>query len=430
MGLASRKKKAVRAAPRKGAKLESPKWDDWEKLSGEEFHRKKTYARTFYYENYKPADLYPYAITWMEKNGYTKEDIRAVKAAPDYEVSITAAICCRLLLDGMPDYNEAEDKYWDTLPGTIGKLKPVSDFVKDRITIAIEKGKNLKQEKEEKDKEESKKPNLYRPSIQELLRNKAYSMTEEIDNFINDFDMTTGSLKTFKPLSLLRKVQAKANHAKIIRQLYAGCYNEYDELLNPPTNSQKKKMTEKELDWYNQLLEGYGYMEMSERKAMYEMYKSIVQACDMIIANAKNDRKPRKKKPVSSEKLVSKLKYCKEHTATGSVSINPIDIIKSGTCIVYNTKTRKIGVYYAKNIDPQGMKRDGTGLSVKGTTMIQFNEDESLQKTLRKPQEQLAIFKKVSKRSLQKEFDSIKSVPIKMNGRINEHTLIIKVFDK
>ena len=75
-----------------------------------------------------------------------------------------------------------------------------------------------------------------------------------------------------------------------------------------------------------------------------------------------------------------------------------------------------------------GLGRDGSGLSVKGTTMIRFKEDESLQKTLRKPQEQLPIFKKITKRSLSKEFNAIKSVETKMNGRINEHTLLLKVF--
>ena len=109
MALAKRKKNIKRASPRRGAKLESPKWEGWETWTGEVFHRKHQAAREFYYQNYKPADLYPFAIQWMENNGYTKEDIRCVKSAPDYELSITAAISCKLLLDGMPDFNQKED---------------------------------------------------------------------------------------------------------------------------------------------------------------------------------------------------------------------------------------------------------------------------------------------------------------------------------
>ena len=47
---------------------------------------------------------------------------------------------------------------------------------------------------------------------------------------------------------------------------------------------------------------------------------------------------------------------------------------------------------------------------------------------MRKPAEQVSQFKKVSKRSLQKQFDEVKSVETKMNGRFNEHTLILRVF--
>ena len=425
MALAKKRKAIKRAPSKRGAKLESPKWDGWEKLSGEDFHRKKEGARSFYYENYQAKDLYAFVFSWMAKNDYTNEDIKLAKLPPEHMLSITCAICCKLLLDGMPDFYQKEDDYWQTLAGTGGNITPVSDFIKKRIAETIEAGKVIKEKKLEVEKEEAKKKNVYRPTIQELLRAKAFSMTNEIDDFINDFEMTSGALKSFKPLSLLRKVQAKANHAKIIKELYEGCYKEYDELINPPST---KNMTEKELDWHNQLIEGYTHLEKSEIKAMYEMYKSIVQACDMIIANANFDRKPRKRKPISAEKVVSKMKFCKEHTETGSVSINPVELVGASIAVVYNTKTRKIGVYHASNIDPMGLGREGSGLSIKGTTMIRFKESESIQKTLRKPQEQLAIFKKITKRSLNKEFNAIKSVETKMNGRINEHTLLLKVF--
>mgnify|MGYP003109010149 CR=1 FL=1 len=425
MALAKKRKAIKRAPSKRGAKLESPKWDGWEKLSGEDFHRKKEGARSFYYENYQAKDLYAFVFSWMAKNGYTNEDIKLAKLPPDHMLSVTCAICCKLLLDGMPDFYQKEDDYWQTLAGTGGNITPVSDFIKKRIAETIEAGKVLKEKKLEVEKEEAKKKNVYRPSIQELLRAKAFSMTNEIDDFINDFEMTSGALKSFKPLSLLRKVEAKANHAKIIKELYEGCFKEYDELVNPPST---KNMTEKELDWHNQLIEGYRHLEKSEILAMHEMYKSIVQACDMIIANAKFDRKPRKRKPVSAEKVVSKMKFMREHTETGTVSINPVDIVGSNVLVVYNTKSRKVGVYHTSNVDPMNQKREGSGLTVKGTTMLRFNEETSVQKTLRKPQEQLKIFKDINKRSLNKQFEAVKSVPTKMNGRINEHTLLLKVF--
>ena len=66
-------------------------------------------------QNYKHVDLYPFVSTWMEKNGYTKEQIKQVKALPGHALSITASISARMLLKGMPDYNKKEDDYWQLL---------------------------------------------------------------------------------------------------------------------------------------------------------------------------------------------------------------------------------------------------------------------------------------------------------------------------
>ena len=87
--------------------------------------------------------------------------------------------------------------------------------------------------------------------------------------------------------------------------------------------------------------------------------------------------------------------------------------------ITYNTKTLKLSIYYPA---------DKNSLSFKGTTLINFDENKSVQKTMRKPAEQISMFKKVAKRSLQKEFSAVKSVETKMNGRFNEQTLILRIF--
>ena len=145
----------------------------------------------------------------------------------------------------------------------------------------------------------------------------------------------------------------------------------------------------------------------------------------MIIAEGKLTRKPRKVKPKSAEKLVAKLKYKQSDEKTALVSINPADIIKAEELWVYNTKTRKIGRYITSVYDPQKQKREGTGLEVKGTTIIRYSETESISKTLRKPVEQLAEFKKCGKIQRKKFFESIKTTETKLNGRINPDTILL-----
>ena len=55
-----------------------------------------------------------------------------------------------------------------------------------------------------------------------------------------------------------------------------------------------------------------------------------------------------------------------------------------------------------------------------------FNEKESIAKTLRKPEQQLAEFNKSGKVQLRKFLPNIKGVETKLNGRINNDTVILK----
>jgi hypothetical protein len=94
---------------------------------------------------------------------------------------------------------------------------------------------------------------------------------------------------------------------------------------------------------------------------------------------------------------------------------------------VFNVKTRKLGKYVASNIDPTGSRRAGSGLQVKGTTIIGFDETQSIQKTLRKPDEQLKDFKAAGKVKLRKFLEDIATTDTKLNGRCNPDTVLLKV---
>jgi len=51
----------------------------------------------------------------------------------------------------------------------------------------------------------------------------------------------------------------------------------------------------------------------------------------------------------------------------------------------------------------------------------------SVQKTVRKPEEKLKEFKAAGKVQLRKFLDDINATDTKMNGRINEETILLKV---
>jgi uncharacterized alkaline shock family protein YloU len=177
-------------------------------------------------------------------------------------------------------------------------------------------------------------------------------------------------------------------------------------------------LSEYDLDQVEQLEEGFAHYSTAQKKAALEMYKKILDACDMIITTQKATKKPRKVKEKSADQLVAKMKYKKIDSDYGIASVSPSGLIGAVCAVVFNTKNRKLGVYVS--VDEDGFK-------VRGTTLLNYNEETSLQKTLRKPQEQLNTFKKTTKARTVKQFEGIKTTETKLNGRFNAETIILAV---
>jgi hypothetical protein len=422
------KKKVVRGAPRikRGNKLTEPSWEGWEEWTGEQYHRANQHARAWYYENYKPADLYPAVWKWMEQNDYTKEQLRQAKAAPSFELSITAGITAKLLMNGMPDYNEKHDKYWESLPGTMGNTAPATKFLKARIERAIEAGTSVVEEKKAIEKENK---DIYVPTIQERIRDQAYVQSEAIDEWLEGWitDPKSFDPKGFNFKVHFQKMGVTQAHARKLKTFYVDALTDFDDLERYPTAGQLKKMSEHDADMWVQLKEGYVHLKKADIKNYRIAIGELLTALEFVIDTAKATRKPRKPKVYSADKIVAKLKYLKVDDKYKLASINPTEVVGASELWVFNTKTRKLGKYIASNIDPKGMKRDGSGLSVKGTTIIGFDEKLSIQKTLRKPEEQLKEFKAAGKVKLRTFLEEIKTTDTKLNGRSNLETVLLKV---
>jgi DNA-directed RNA polymerase beta' subunit len=142
-------------------------------------------------------------------------------------------------------------------------------------------------------------------------------------------------------------------------------------------------------------------------------------ACDQIVGEAKLNKKPRAKKVKPAEELVKKIKFKASDDKLGVTSVPPAQLVGAQGAVVYNTKTRKIGIYTSLN---------SGGLTVKGTSIGNFT-DKSTQKTLRKPELQLRDFKdQNTNRRVEAWFKNIKATEINLNGRLNAETMILKVF--
>lgn len=422
------KKKVVRGAPRikRGNKLTEPSWEGWAEWTGEQYHRAAQSARAWYYENFKPADLYPAVWKWMEQNDYTKEQLSQAKAAHSHELSITAGITAKLLMNGMPDYNKKHDDYWNTLPGTMGNVSPATKFLKASIERAIKAGTSVVEEKKEVEKE---KANVYVPTIQERIRDQARLQAEALEEWLDGFisDRKNFDPKGFDFKKHFQKTGVTQAHARKLKGFYENELDDFKELERFPTAGQLKKMSEHEQDMWAQLKEGYAHLKKADIKMFTTAIEELMTALDFVIDTAKATRAPRKAKPKSATKLVEKLKFLKVDEKFKLASVSPDQIIGASELWVFNIKTRKLGKYVAKNPDPTGMGRDGSGLQVKGTTILGYDEEQSIQKTLRKPEQQLKEFKDAGKVKLRKFLDDIPTTDTKLNGRCNPETILLKV---
>jgi hypothetical protein len=384
-------KKQVIAHRTKTVKDYSPTWDGCETMDADQFMRHFHSAMSYYRLEFSGKDLKPAVIKWMTSVSCTKEDIAAFKRTKDNRCNVTMGAIASCLLRGMPAVREDFNKGRDT-----------TVWLRNEIVQIVAQGKDDIDE----DTVVEVKSTVVQPTIQERVKEAALRMTEEIEDAIEGFhaDPENFDPKAFKMLNLLKGKEVKAAHARIIKTLYSRDLAELEELASGKGDEQLK--------------EGYSHRSKKQIKNLIAFYQEIMSACDMLAQEAKVNRAPRKTKTVPKEKLVAKLKYMKSNEPLKLVSINPADIIGAGELWIFNTKTRKLGKYVAAEFNT---------LNVKGTTITNFNEHTSIQKTIRKPEDKLKEFKAAGKVQLRKFLDDINATDTKLNGRINEDTILLKV---
>jgi hypothetical protein len=165
------------------------------------------------------------------------------------------------------------------------------------------------------------------------------------------------------------------------------------------------------------LKEAYSHLTKKQITILIAFYTNILQVA--IESAPKKQRKPRKKKKMTPERMLRKFQFKKEDSGLKVKSIDPQDIIGCDEFWTFNCKTRKIGFFKAN---------DESGLSVKGTTIQNYDEEISYVKTLRKPEDVLIQVKSTTKSALKKFVAAIRSKNQFNKGRINNETLLLRKF--
>lgn len=295
------------------------------------------------------------------------------KNVPDSWVSGTHASLARMQLQGFP--LRAEDE-----------IQIVFRF------LAIVAGIDADDSRSEKDE-----PN--RPSVQDHMRQQVTPILSDLDALMDDaFDGKRVDYSAFR--DRIKSLDLKAPQFKMIERYLTKHLTEWRLAFNKEDE---------------QLAEGYAYLTAQRFQHIINGFDDILSMVTTQIDHKKVTRMV-KKRPVDKKKLVAKLKFLKQSDELGLTSIDPTDILGANVLWVYDTQKRKLGRYEAEFPN---------GIFAKGTTILGVKE--SFQKTLRKPEEQLAEFKKLRKNQTAKWFETIKAKGQALNGRTNPNLILLKV---
>jgi hypothetical protein len=326
-------------------------------------------------------------------------------------------------INRLPDWKVGGGSHWAV---TAAMLEKNPELVPEDYKNGIVKFVNTLSEEgaaiaKVKAAEEKAAKVTYTPTIQERINEQVDHACEAIEEWLEGFvtDKKNFDPKGFDFTAHFSNMSVSQAHARKIAARYQGELEEARLIVNMPTpQSISKIKDEREKDFAQQLREGYGHLTKKDAQAYLLALETLHGACTLVIDASKATRKPRVKKAPSKEKIVAKLKYKATDEKLQIASVNPLELIESTEIWVFNTKTRKLGRYVAAD--------DCRVMTVKGSTIIGFDETKSVQKTLRKPEETLKEFKAAGKIKLRKFLDEIKTTETKLNGKINLDTVILK----
>ena len=300
---------------------------------------------------------------------YCKRVGISLSGVTDSDIRLTMGWVARLAVKGA----KLSDQHIQELNGYLSALKPVQ-----RVQVVA----------------------APRVSIQEATQNRISSYLGELEGVVDEIAKNPKS--TFSLLDDLKKNQLPQTVGADIDRWAKG---KITELIAAYEGKDKD------------LAEAYSNFKKKDLLAFIKKLATFIEDAEKYSAFKKANRKPREKKVKPAGQQVKALKYKVKDEDLKISSVSASDIVGAQQVWVFNTKTRKLSVYRTDS---------ALGIQVKGSTLQNYDPEASVQKTLRKPAEQLKDLLAAGKVQLRKFMDNIKAVDTTPTGRINADTLIIR----
>jgi hypothetical protein len=209
----------------------------------------------------------------------------------------------------------------------------------------------------------------------------------------------------FSPIKLMRGLNISPNMTSTVSDVWESRLAEFAEVLEGEDAD---------------LVEGYSHLSKNQLKQCVKFCETVINDCNSYVQLKKVERKPRAKKAVSPERLSAKFKYLKEFEELKLKSDPVVKLVGATEAWLYDTAKRRL-------IHVMADTHIGT-FSVKGSAIVGFDTLATVQKTLRKPAEQIKAVMSGGKPAMRKEFAAIKATETKFNGRGNENLVILRAW--
>jgi hypothetical protein len=335
-------------------------------------------AFSWYNYFYGKKDARDMIVNYLETHD-RRADVRLLKGIPDSAIRLTTGWLCRMTMVGL-ELSDAEQLKLQS------QLREILDSKQADVVEVTEE------------------PAAAKPNIQDRLREKASECNGELDGMFDEF-MLSGAKMTadFKPVTIMRGL------------------NVAPQMISQISDNWKRKLTEFEAVVEGkdaQLVEAYSYLSKIQLRNVIKFCEAVVNDCGAYVQIKKVERKPRKVKAVPPEKRAAKFKILAEFAELKLKSQPAASLVDKTEAWLYDSKKRKL-IHLVADSHTQSF-------TVKNNSIIGFSTVETMQKTLRKPAEQLKGIIGAGKPAARKAFKDIKATETAWNARGTENLIILK----
>jgi hypothetical protein len=247
---------------------------------------------------------------------------------------------------------------------------------------------------------------VIRPNIQDRLREKMSEAAGELEGMYDEMIRAGGKMSAdYKPISLLRSLNVAPQLIGTVKQVWERRLEELQAVA-----------AGKDAD----LAEGYAHYGKLQVRNFIKFAEQVIADCGSYVQIKKSEKKPRAKKAVPPEKVVARFKYAREFAELKLKSESATKLVGASEAWLYDSAKRKL-------IHVVADTHLGT-FTVKGSAIVGFDPAATVQKTLRKPAEQIRSITGVGKPAARKAFKEIKATEVKFNGRGNDNLIILKTY--